>query len=211
MNNVLLDDLPTEWNGYQLNTWYQIGLQIQLLQTDTELSANEKNELVLQLLFCNEDGTLRDYPDTAEELNECIDFFLNGWFHDNKIKQASDKQLMDFDIDQWRIYADFLHIYHIDLATVDMHWWMFNGLLWNLPSDQSSFMQVIEIRQKKPRNKASADEKKAIELGHKIYDIKKQPTFTKEQEEAIDEFDKWLAEKKKESILEEAQEVFNNM
>ncbi len=211
MNNVLLDDLPTIWNGYEVNTWYQIGLQIHLLQADTELSTKEKSELVLQLLFCNEDGTLRDFPETPEQVNECIDWFLNGWYHDNVVSVAEQKQIMDFDIDQWRIYADFLNIYGIDLSTVDMHWWKFNGLLWNMPKEQSSFMQVLEIRQKKPKSKASAEEKRAIELGHKIYDINKKASFTPEEEKQIDEFDKWLAEQKRKSTLEEAEVVFNKM
>ena len=34
MNNVMLDNLPTEWNGYKVNTDFRIGMQIYILQYD---------------------------------------------------------------------------------------------------------------------------------------------------------------------------------
>ena len=210
MNNVLLDELPTSWNGYQVNTWFQIGIQIQLLQDDIEMSKEEKANLMVYLLFANDDGALREHPTTTEELADCVKWFLQGWYHDNSVEVQNKKRIMDFDVDQWRIYADFMQIYHIDLNTSDMHWWMFNGLLWNMPHEQSSFMQVLEIRQKKPRKKASAEERKAIDQGHKIYDlkaIKKEVVYTKEEENAIDDYDRKMAEiKAKRKAKEEAQE-----
>ncbi len=219
MNNVFLDELPTKWNGYEVNTWFQIGIQIQLLQDDTELSTAEKSELMLQLLFCDEDGSIREFPRTNEELQECITWFMSGWHHDNIVKIDNQKKVMDFDVDQWRIYADFLQIYHIDLNTVDMHWWMFCGLLWNMPREQSSFMQVLEIRQKKPHKNASAEERKAIELGHKIYDLKKPEVhkeYSTEEKKAIDDYDRWMEEQKKKEqqkkeIESEALKEFNKL
>lgn len=215
MNNVFLDELPTFWNGYQVNTWFQIGIQIQQIQEDEELSQSEQVELIVQLLFGNEDGSVREFPPTSEELLECLNWFFNGWYHDNPVKPDSRKKLMDFDVDQWRIYADFMQIYHIDLSESDMHWWMFCGLLWNMPSRLSSFMQVLEIRQKKPTRGASIEEKKAVENGHKLYDLKQKVAkkeYTPEEIKAIDEYDRWMAEQKaKQHINEEALKEFNKL
>lgn len=53
----------------------------------------------------------------------------------------------------------FLQIYGIDLSVADMHWWKFNGLIWNMPRRLSSLMEVIEIRQKKIEKNMSSKEK----------------------------------------------------
>lgn len=208
MNNVLLDALPTSWNGYEVNTWFQIGIQASLVYADEDLDESSKGNILLELLFSEEDGSMRDYPQDIDELTELLDWFLNGWYHDNKPdKQDPRKRIMDYDIDQWRIYADFLQIYHIDLNQSDMHWWTFQGLLWNMPREQSSFMQVLEIRQKKPRPKATADEKKAISAGHKVYDLKPlKKQYTAEEKSEIDAYDEMMRKIKAQQALEKLKE-----
>ena len=201
MNNILLDDLPHEWNGYIVNTWFQIGVQLSLLQEDKDISDMERAEIMIRLLFENADGSIREFPQSMEELEQCIKWFMNGWYLDNVVEpEKKELRMMDYDIDQWRIYADFLQIYHIDLSVSDMHWWMFQGLLWNMPMEQSSFMQCLEIRQKKPRKGATAAEKKAIEMGHKRFDLKPKrklvKAYTTEEEKKIDAYDEMMAKAK---------------
>ena len=41
MNNVLLDDLPTEWHGYKLNTGFEIGIQLMQVQYDNSINEYE--------------------------------------------------------------------------------------------------------------------------------------------------------------------------
>lgn len=205
MNNILLDELPTSFNGYKVNTWFQIGIQASLVYADEELDESSRSKILLELLFSEDDGSLREFPQEPEEMQELLAWFMNGWYHDNKPdKQDPRKRIMDYDVDQWRIYADFLQIYHIDLNQSDMHWWMFQGLLWNMPREQSSFMQVLEIRQKKPRPKATADEKKAITTGHKIYDLKPlKKALTAEEEKEIDAYDEMMKKIRAQKALEE--------
>lgn len=205
MNNILLDELPTSFNGYEVNTWFQIGIQASLVYADEELDESSRSKILLELLFSEDDGSLRNFPQEPEEMQELLAWYMNGWYHDNKPdKQDPRKRIMDYDVDQWRIYADFLQIYHIDLNQSDMHWWMFQGLLWNMPREQSSFMQVLEIRQKKPRPKATADEKKAISTGHKIYDLKPlKKALTAEEEKEIDAYDEMMKKIRAQKALEE--------
>lgn len=205
MNNILLDELPTSFNGYEVNTWFQIGIQASLVYADEELDESSRSKILLELLFSEDDGSLREFPQDPKEMQELLAWYMNGWYHDNKPdKQDPRKRIMDYDIDQWRIYADFLQIYHIDLNQSDMHWWMFQGLLWNMPREQSSFMQVLEIRQKKPRPKATADEKKAISTGHKIYDLKPlKKALTAEEEKEIDAYDEMMKKIRAQKALEE--------
>lgn len=191
MINVMLDPLPDEWHGYEINTSFRIGVQVLLVQYDKELNEYEKSDALIWLLFDD-----REHPD-GEELQECVEWFLNGWFHDKSGSSQDKRRLIDYDVDQWRIYADFRQIYGIDLSLDDMHWWMFNGLLWNMPHERSAFMQVIEIRRKKITSKMGREEKKAVQEAQQIYaldqpEVKKE--YTEDEKGAIDEYDRMMAE-----------------
>ena len=204
MNNVLYQALPTEWNGYSINTGFHIGVQLVLLFEDKAITDNMRANILIGLLFGNEDGSVREFPESAEELQECLNWFLTGWSHDNTRGNEDQRKLMDYDIDQGRIYADFLRFYGIDLETADMHYWKFCWLLWNLPHEDSSFMQVIEIRTKKPRKGASTEEKEAIKKGHEVYDLEQpKKKLTKEENDAIDKYDLMMAELKKQNLIKE--------
>ena len=191
MINVMLDPLPTEWRGYEINTSFRIGIQVYLVQYDKDLNAYEKSDALIWLLFDD-----REHPD-GEVLQECVEWFLNGWFHDKPGSSQDKRRLIDYDVDQWRIYADFRQIYGVDLSLDDMHWWMFNGLLWNMPHERSAFMQVIEIRRKKITSKMGREEKKAVQEAQQIYaldqpEVKKE--YTEDEKGAIDEYDRMMAE-----------------
>ena len=211
MSNVLIDELPQEWNGYQINTWFQIGVQVYLIQYDPDLSKWEKSRMVIDLMFADEDtGDMRDYPQDPKELEECVMWFLNGWCHDNAPSKVDKRRLIDYEADQWRIYADFRQIYGINLNEADLHWWEFCGLLWNMPYKLSSFLQVIDIRRKKITSKMSREEKAAISEAKKIYAISQDPVkkeYTSEECEKIDEYDRMMEEirKKKEEKKETEQ------
>ena len=169
MNNVLLDPLPTDWESpdghvYPLDTDFRIGIQLCLVQDDIELSEREKIIQMQKLLFVGY------VPPNPKEVEECLKFFLNGWHHDNSGRKKEKKRLMDFDIDQWRIYSAFLAQYHIDLNTVPyMHFWMFMGLLSSL--QECSYTRVIDIRQRKFKPKMSAEEKKQLREAKDIYEL----------------------------------------
>lgn len=194
--NVMLDPLPDEWNGYKVNTSFRIGIQIALVQYDKDLNDYEKSDLIVSLLFDD-----RECP-KGDELNECIQWFVNGWYHDKPSTAKDKRRLIDYDVDQWRIYADFRQIYGIDLSLEDMHWWMFCGLLWNMPYRQSSFMEVIEIRRKTIKDKMSAEERKAIQAAQRVYALdQKEVEYTSEERKAIDAYDEMMQQlraKKKE-------------
>lgn len=190
--NVFLEGLPDEWNGYQVNTWFQIGIQIALLIEDSEVSEFERQHYLQLLLFGNEDGTIRECPE-GEDFNDCFRWFMGGWNLDRapKDEENDDERLMDYTVDQGRIYADFKQIYQIDLLDADLHWWEFQWLLWNMPRDRSAFMQAIEIRTKKPRKGATAEERKAIKKAKAIYGLpKRKPTYSVEEKAKIDAYDK---------------------
>ena len=192
MSNVLYEELPTIWNGYKVNTWFQIGVQLVLLIEDETIDKRIKPQIMISLLFGNEDGSIRETPETDEEIRSCVEWFLNGWNYDKTADQESNEKIMDFYVDQGRIYADFRQIYHINLNSAQMHWWEFCWLLWNMPRELSSFMQVLEIRTKKPGRKASAEERRQIQKGKQIYGLgepRREKTYSGSEIAKIDSYD----------------------
>lgn len=176
MFNILLDDYPTEWNGYKLNTDFRIGVMMTLASSDKRLNEREKQRAIINLLF---DG---DCPLSLEECMECVGWFLNGWSYDHHKKGGSSQAVMDFNIDQGRIYSAFLMQYHIDLNTEDMHFWKFMFLMSNL--EECAFTRVIDIRDKTLDSKMSKEERKHYTEVKKIYRIDNEPEKTEEQKEA---------------------------
>ena len=88
-----------------------------------------------------------DLPGTAQEITDGIQWFLVGWYTDNSEKSEKDSTpVMDWDMDQWRIYSAFRKQYGIDLNTMKMHFWVFMGLLTTL--DECAFTRVADIRGK---------------------------------------------------------------
>ncbi|MCH5271575.1 MAG: hypothetical protein J1E83_12635 [Lachnospiraceae bacterium] len=188
--NVLLDPLPKEWHGYPINSDFRIGIQITQCLEDKELSDLERRITACSLLFSDDSRR----PD-LEEAMEGVNWFLNEFNHDRHSKKSMGIKAMDFDTDQWRIYAAFKCQYKINLNRVSMHWFEFMGLLCNL--DECSFTRVIDIRQKKITSKMSKEEKKSIIEAKKIYSLGsvEAPLTQEEKEreaEAVEIFNKML-------------------
>lgn len=168
-NNVLLDPLPVSWEAedgteYPINTDFRIGIQMCMIQDDAELNDAEKARLLKEFLFYG------SVPESADEISECTRFFLNGWFHDKNLKKTEHKRLMDFDVDQWRIYSAFLKQYGIDLNDVEyMHFWEFMGLLSNL--EECAYTRVIDIRQRKISQKMDNEQKRALREAKEVYEL----------------------------------------
>ena len=181
-----------------------------MAQYDPDLTEYDRVAVILGLMFYDmETQSERPMPQ-GNSANECIQWFMNGWHHDGHGTSEEKRRLIDYDIDQWRIYADFRAIYGIDLATEDMHWWKFCGLLWNMPHKQSSFLQVIEIRRKKKEEAKTDAEKKAIQDAQQIYALDQpEPEYTIEQKEKIDDYDTMMEQiRAKKKAEQEALGIF---
>lgn len=182
MNNVLLDPLPTEWvtqSGivYQIETDFRIGVQMCMVQEDPDLTKQEKTTMLRELMFVD------DIPEDNEEVRQCIEFFLNGWFHDKERRKKEHKRLMDFDVDQWRIYSAFLAQYRIDLNRIKgMHFWTFMGLLSSL--QPCAYTRVVDVRQRKFRPKMDAEERRELKEAKEVYEIPELKSLEQRKEEA---------------------------
>ena len=102
MWNVLLDPLPVEWNGYPIDSDFQIGIQISQCMEDDSLSNSERFYIVKKLLFPDENNQPGDM-----EIPKAVKWYLTDYVHDHYDSKDNDI-VMDWDIDQWRIYAAFV-------------------------------------------------------------------------------------------------------
>ena len=180
MFNVLIDSLPYEFNGKKIYPYHDVGIQISQLIADKSLTNNEKIVQAVNLLF-------EDPPESLQEAEKGIEWFLNGWSTDrHKKKGKEEPPVMDFDRDQWRIWAAIKQQYGIDLAEEAVHWWVFMGMISNL--DECAFTNVIELRQKKVDSKMSRETKKAIREAQAIYGLIADNEPDEQEQEAIARF-----------------------
>ena len=162
MWNIMLDEKPEQWNGYPVNTDFRIGIQLNQVFNDSELSNREKLEEAAELLFpC--------IMPPAEEMPECLKWFLSGWYLDGESSRKESTKSFDFDIDQWRIYSAFRLQFGINLNTANLHYWEFMGLLSTL--EECAFTRVKDIRQRKIEPKMGSKDKKALEEAKRIYGL----------------------------------------
>lgn len=190
MFNVMLDKLPTDYKGFPIDSDFQIGIQIWQIMEEEELSENEKLSFCLSLLFLDKDlkGNSLPVPDIQTAV-EGLQWFLSDWYHDNPNNKDKTK-VTDYDIDQWRIYSAFRTQYGINLNRDKLHFWEFMGLLTTL--DECAYTRVVGIRQQKFRPKMSAEEKKALKEAKAIYSLDTLEELSSEDQEAIDEFMKYV-------------------
>lgn len=180
MWNVMLDKLPYEWHGYPIDASFRTGIQIMQCLQDEEYEENERVDQAIQMIFYGD-----KVPSTLEEAMQGLEWYLSEYNHDNHKKEKSKVLAFDFDVDQWRIYAAFLKQYGIDLNTVQMHWFVFMGLLTNL--EECSFTRVVDIRCKKLDAKMQQKERKAIMEAKKIYSLGAKTELTEEEKKEDDE------------------------
>ena len=186
MINVLLDELPdgfecSSGNFYRLNFDFRAGIQIQLASEDPELSEPEKQWVIQDLMFEDEK------PKTTEDYSECLTFYVNGWSHDNPGKREN-RRLMDFDVDQWRIFSAFWSQYRINLNTAQLHWWQFMGMLSSL--EECSYTRVIDIRRRPIENDMDKKAKRSLMEAKEVYELRQ--ITSKEEADYMDYIDDML-------------------
>lgn len=186
MFNVMLDELPDMWEGFPIDTDFRIGVQISQIMEDKDLSDNEKWATSAELLF-------RGIRPDPQYYSDAILWFLQEWNHDNNKKAKDRTRVLDYDIDQWRLYSAFKAQYGIDLNTVNMHYWQFMGMLTTL--NECAFTRVVDVRLKKLRSNITKEEKQILKDQKTIYGLEQPENPLSEEEkakkqEAIELFEK---------------------
>lgn len=191
MFNVMLDKLPEEYNGHPINSDFRIGIQIFQALNDSELSEMEQMYKACELLF-DVDG-VEQFPD-IKTIQDGIQWFLSGWYTDNPINNGKkERKDMDYDVDQWRIFSAFLTQFGINLNEVDMHFWVFMGLLSTL--EECAFTRILDIRTKKIDPKMKPSDKEELRKVKERYALEMVEEQMTPQEKA--EYDAFMKYAKK--------------
>lgn len=178
MYNIILDSLPTDYNGYLIRTDFRIYLQIAECLSDNELTNEESISTALWLLYGNSQPPLEtayngllwylhiaDEPYSPEEKNQS-------------------EPCISFEIDSGRIYTAFKRFYNIDLNSANLHWLEFLYMLKDM--GECAYTTVAEIRSKSLKN-MSREQKKDISKLKEKYSLKAlKPKLSAEEQQQIE-------------------------
>ena len=148
--NILIDRLPTEVEGLELNTDFRTSILFELLMQDKDISNEDKVALSINLYFNRQ-------PKSTKEIEKMTKAII--WFYScgNKKKELKDneeeivkkerkrKQIYSFEQDDFLIYSAFMEQYHIDLNETNLHWWKFKAMFDGL-NDNILFSKVMGYR-----------------------------------------------------------------
>lgn len=153
MWNIILDKLPTDYNGYLIRTDFRIGMQIAMCMEDRTISEQDRVSAALLLLYG------RGVPD-AKTAHDGLMWFMRGGQPERNDLPNDNKRLLFYDFDSGRIWASFKATFGIDLHTANMHWFEFCYLLSCLGKD-TSVGAAMEIRDY-PLKDLKGEERKRI-------------------------------------------------
>ena len=133
--NLLVDKLPTDYEGLKINTNFRSFILFELLMQDKGIGKEDKIALALNLF----------YEEMPKDIFKAIDGIL--WFYSRgkykKDKKEEDlpiekkkKKIYSFEHDDEYIYTAFLDQYGIDLNEIEyLHWFKFKAMFSGLKSN----------------------------------------------------------------------------
>lgn len=162
--NLIVDKLPTDYEGLKINTNFRSFILFELLMQDNTLKNEEKILLSIRLF----------YEEEIQDLKKAMDGIL--WFYrcgedikektDKKGKNTHKKQIYSYEYDAKYIYSAFLDQYGIDLNEIDyLHWFKFKALFEGLKSDNKicEIMSYRAIDLSKIKNKEEKKKYKQLQ------------------------------------------------
>lgn len=177
-----------EINGKQhkINTDFKVALAcFEALEDDEINDIARMYALVSLLLGVEKNGEVEIPNFNSEELNKVIQLLIKYLSCNEEESTTSNKKDMDFIQDKEYINASFLSDYNIDLENTSMHWWKFCSLLKGL-TDKCVLSRVRDIRNTDLSE--YKDPKAKEKLIKAMESVKLKEKKTKEQQDAIDEF-----------------------
>lgn len=143
--NLIVDRLPTDYEGLKIETNFRSFVLFELLMQDNSLTKEEKVLLSIRLF----------YKEKIEDIKKATDGIL--WFYrcgeeikENKNvknkEQNNKKQIYSYEYDSKYIYSAFLDQYGIDLNEIEyLHWFKFKALFEGLKSD-NKICEIMSYR-----------------------------------------------------------------
>jgi hypothetical protein len=133
--NILVDKLPTDYEGLKINTNFRSFILFELLMQDRNVDKEDKIALALDLF----------YDEFPQDIKKAFDGIL--WFYTRgkdrkeqkngeKADKNNKKKIYSFEHDADLIYTAFLDQYRLDLNDVDyLHWFKFKAMFEGLKAE----------------------------------------------------------------------------
>ena len=169
--------------NYPIRTDYRAILDILMAQTDTELTDQEKAQVMLEILYLHPEQIS---PENLEEAcQKAVEFIDCGIKSDGKPKP----RLMDWKQDAPVIVPAINKVIGTEVRAVKyLHWWSFMGAY--LEIEESLFSQILSVRQKKLKGKKLEKwEQEFYKANKSLIDLKSKaaPKRSQEEKDAIRE------------------------
>lgn len=141
--NILIDDLPTDYNGYLINYTFKSGILIsECLNDNSFKDEREKVYTSLRILFG------RGIPPIDTALDGLKWFLSGGMTTKNKDDHKKSKKIFSFAKDKNMIFSAFMMKYNINLNKSNMHFFEFLSLFNDL--DKTAFKRIVDLRTMSP-------------------------------------------------------------
>lgn len=199
MFNILVDILPTEYEGYLINYQYYNGILIsECLKDNEHLFANdeqgqiEKIYTAFTILYGN------GIPNEFETALNGLNWFLSCG-KENNTSNEDKTEYFSFEQDSEYIYSAFRVKYNINLAKEkNLHWFEFIYLFNDLA--KTSFREIVNLRMIKPseyKNYSKETVKEIMKQKQKFaLKSNNQVYLTDEEKQKIDVFYNLIGTKK---------------
>lgn len=191
--NILLDVLPKEYEGYLINYSFRTGILISQALSDTDTFKDDDNGR-MERLFTGFNLLYGKGLPTFETAFNGLKWFMSCGATENKkpMNPNDNREYFSFNDDKERLFSSFMVKYRINLNREELHFFEFIALFNDL--SKTSFRNVVDLRQmsSKELKKFSKEDRAEIIRQKKYFAIEKtlNNKFTEEQIKAIDEFDK---------------------
>ena len=125
--NLLLDKLPTEYEGLKIDTNFRSFILFELLMQDRNVKEKDKIILAIQLFY-------KEPPKDIQKAIKGILWFYTMGESENNQKKANNtnnnkNKIYSYEHDAKLFYSAFWHDYKLDLNEIDyLHWWKFKSL-----------------------------------------------------------------------------------
>ncbi len=186
--NILTDELPESVTinntEYQIDPDFRTCLNIILAFEDPELTPQEKQIILLSILFL-------DMPPVTQETFEQANWFLNAGMSGES--EDAPMRLYSFAKDSNFVFAAFRQTHGIDLRKTDLHWHEFLALFMDM-GQETTFCQLTALRKRLKTGKATKEEKQFAYEHPEMIDIPEMDDRTLEQKITADEFERKVEE-----------------
>lgn len=174
---------------YKINTDFRVAIECNRIAEDNTIGDYERSLAIIYTLFGEE--ALDDNKNHIKLLELAKKYLSCG----KDIEDSKEEPDMDFIQDMDYIEASFMSDFKIDLENEEMHWWKFMKLINGLSNSELGNCCVLNaVRNLRNYDvsqiKDDKERQKIIKAKQQVALKKQEKKFTKEQEDAMDKFNK---------------------